>query len=83
MGLRSIAYVSLCLTMLCGCCADPVVERVVVTVQVPAPVPEACRLLRALPLPTGTTAQGVIEAQAAVIREYEAQVAACTVSEKK
>lgn len=41
------------------------------------PLPAACARLRALELPSGSTAQDVIEAQHVLILEYELQVAAC------
>ena len=68
----------LCLSMLWGCSSAPVVSppRIVEVVR-PAPVPVACRILRAVMLPQGSTAQDVMEAQARVIVEYEAQVSAC------
>jgi hypothetical protein len=49
----------------------------IVEVEVPADVPEACRRLCAVTLPAGSTALDVMEKQAACIRQYEEQVAAC------
>lgn len=48
-----------------------------VEVTVPVPQPAACKRLRAVILPAGSTAQDVIEAQQAVILEYERQVIEC------
>jgi hypothetical protein len=61
-----------------GCSSVPVVSppRIIEVVR-PAPVPVACRLLRAVMLPAGSTAQDVMEAQARVIVEYEEQIRAC------
>jgi hypothetical protein len=63
---------------LSGCSNAPAASppRIVEVVK-PAPVPAACRQLRPLVLPDGTTAQQVIEAQQAVILSYEQQVRAC------
>jgi hypothetical protein len=49
----------------------------IVEIPVPVPQPAACKRLRAVTLPAGSTAQDVIEAQHRVILEYEAQVREC------
>lgn len=64
--------------MLSGCSSAPVVSPPrIVEIPVPQPVPAACRQLRAVDLPQGTTAQQVIERQHATILAYEEQVKAC------
>ena len=64
--------------LLCSCSHVPLVSPSrIVEVPVPQPVPVACRQLRAVELPPGTTAQQVIERQHAVIVAYEEQVKAC------
>jgi len=42
------------------------------------PQPAACRRIRAVTLPDGSTAQDVIEAQHRALLEYEAQVRQCS-----
>ena len=67
-----------CLWMLSGCSSVPVVSPPnIVEVVKPAPVPAACKRLQAVILPPGTTAQGVMEAQARAILAYEEQVREC------
>ena len=64
--------------LLCSCSHAPLVSPPrLIKVPVPQPVPVACRQLRAVDLPAGTTAQQVIERQHAVIVAYEEQVKAC------
>ena len=64
--------------MLCACSSAPVVSPPrLVEIPVAQPVPAACRQLRTLELPQGTTAQQVIERQHSVILAYEEQVKAC------
>ena len=48
-------------------------------IPIPTPVeqPAACKRLRAVDLPAGSTAQDVIEAQHRVLLEYEQQVIHC------
>ncbi len=60
-------------------CAGPAVVQPPRIVEIPVPVPQpaACKRLRAVTLPAGSTAQDVIEAQHRVILEYEAQVREC------
>lgn len=60
-------------------CAGPAVVQPARIVEIPVPVeqPAACKRLRAVTLPDGSTAQDVIEAQHRVIREYERQVIEC------
>ena len=60
-------------------CAGPAVVQPPRIVEIPVPVlqPAACKRLRAVTLPAGSTAQDVIEAQQAVILQYEAQVREC------
>lgn len=69
----------LCLASISTGCSAPVVVPSTKLVEVPivVPQPAACARLRALDLPTGSTAQDVIEAQQAVILQYEAQVREC------
>ena len=75
----SIAYVSACLSLTLMGCAGPAVVQPPRTVEIPVPVPQpaACKRLRAVTLPAGSTAQDVIEAQQRVIVEYEEQVREC------
>ena len=78
MRLLTTACGCLCLATLWGCSSVPVVSPPkIIEIVRPAPVPVACRILRAVVLPQGSTAQDVMEAQARVIVEYEAQVSAC------
>jgi len=49
----------------------------IVEIPVPVPQPAACKRLRAVTLPAGSTAQDVIEEQHRVIVEYEEQVKQC------
>ena len=79
MRLASTAFVIPFLTIICASCAGPEVvpQTRIVEVPVHVPQPAACQRLRALPLPDGSTAQDVIEAQQAVILEYERQVIEC------
>ena len=60
-------------------CAAPAVVPQTRLVEVPVAVPQpaACKRLRAVTLPAGSTAQDVIEAQHRVIVEYEEQVMTC------
>jgi len=60
-------------------CSDRLVVPSTKIVEVPVHVPQpaACARLRAVTLPTGSTAQDVIEEQARVLREYEQQVIIC------
>lgn len=61
-----------------GCAGPAVVPQTrLVEVPVAVPQPAACKRLRAVTLPAGSTAQDVIEAQQRVILEYEAQVREC------
>ena len=75
----SIAYVSACLSLTLMGCAGPAVVQPPRIVEIPVPVPQpaACKRLRAVTLPAGSTAQDVIEAQQRVIVEYEEQVREC------
>ena len=75
----SIAYVSACLSLTLMGCAGPAVVQPPRIVEIPVPVPQpaACKRLRAVTLPAGSTAQDVIEAQQRVIVEYEEQVKQC------
>ena len=60
-------------------CAGPAVVQPPRIVEIPVPVPQpaACKRLRAVILPAGSTAQDVIEAQHRTILEYEEQVRTC------
>jgi len=60
-------------------CAGPVAVQPPRIVEIPVPVPQpaACKRLRAVTLPAGSTAQDVIEEQHRVIVEYEEQVKQC------
>lgn len=60
-------------------CAGPVAVQPPRIVEVPVHVPQpaACKRLRAVTLPAGSTAQDVIEEQHRVIVEYEQQVTQC------
>ena len=61
-----------------GCAGRAVVQPPrIVEIPVPVPQPAACKRLRAVTLPAGSTAQDVIEAQHRVIVEYEEQVMTC------
>lgn len=75
----SIVCASLYLNLSLTGCAGPVAVQPPRIVEVPVHVPQpaACKRLRALPLPAGSTAQDVIEAQQRVLLEYEAQVREC------
>ena len=78
MRLSSTAFASPFLLMLWCCSSAPVVSPPrLVEIPVAQPMPAACRQIRALELPQGTTAQQVIERQHAVIVAYEEQVKAC------
>ena len=61
-------------------CAGPAVVQPPRIVEIPVPVPQpaACKRLRAVILPAGSTAQDVIETQARVILEYESQIISCS-----
>ena len=76
----SIAYVSACLSLTLMGCAGPAVVQPPRIVEIPVPVeqPAACKRLRAVTLPAGSTAQDVIETQARVILEYESQIISCS-----
>ena len=76
----SIAYVSACLSLTLMGCAGPAVVQPPRIVEIPVPVPQpaACKRLRAVTLPAGSTAQDVIETQARVILEYESQIISCS-----
>ena len=69
----------LCLTSICaGCAGQPVVlPPKIIPIPTPVEQPAACKRLRAVDLPAGSTAQDVIEEQARVLREYEQQVIIC------
>lgn len=75
----TIAFVSLILTTAYGCSGVPVVpsQPQVIEVVKPAPVLAACRRLHAVELPSGSTAQDVIEAQHRALVAYEEQVREC------
>jgi hypothetical protein len=61
-----------------GCAGRAVVQPPrIVEIPVPVPQPSACKRLRAVTLPAGSTAQDVIEEQHRVIVEYEEQVKQC------
>lgn len=61
-----------------GCAGRAVVQPPrIVEIPVPVPQPAACKRLRAVTLPAGSTAQDVIEEQHRVIVEYEEQVKQC------
>lgn len=68
-----------CLSLFCASCAGRAVVQPPKIIQIPTPVeqPAACKRLRAVDLPAGSTAQDVIEEQARVLREYEQQVIIC------
>ncbi len=79
---NTIAFeLSLCLSItLTGCgvlAAKPKAPPSLVDIPRYVDLPAACRQLRPVALPDGSTAQTVIEAQAAAILEYEAQVKEC------
>ncbi len=77
---RTIAFALLpCLSLFCASCAGRAVVQPPKIIQIPTPVeqPAACKRLRAVDLPAGSTAQDVIEEQARVLREYEQQVIIC------
>ena len=79
MNRASIVCASLCLTIFCASCAGRAVVLPPKIIQIPTPVeqPAACKRLRAVDLPAGSTAQDVIEAQHRAILEYELQIREC------
>lgn len=79
MNRASIACAFPFLILTCASCAGRAVVPQTRIVEIPVPVeqPAACKRLRAVTLPAGSTAQDVIEAQHRVLIEYEAQVIAC------
>ena len=79
MNRASIACVSAYLNLTLMGCAGPAVVQPPRIVEIPVPVPQpaACKRLRAVTLPAGSTAQDVIEEQHRVIVEYEEQVKQC------
>lgn len=61
-----------------GCAGRAVVPQPrIVEIPVPVQQPAACKRLRAVTLPAGSTAQDVIETQHRVLLEYEQQVIEC------
>lgn len=76
----SIAFACLCPSLFLTACAAPAVvpQTRIVEVPVSVPQPAACKRLRAVTLPAGSTAQDVIETQARVILEYESQIISCS-----
>lgn len=78
----STAFACLCLSLLstsCGVLGErpvPTPPRIV-EVEKHVPQPAACRRIRELRLPAGTSAQTAMEEQNRVIREYEKQIEEC------
>jgi hypothetical protein len=70
----------LCLSLTLTGCAGRAVQSQIVEVPRYVDTPAACKRLRAVVLPPGSTAQDVIEAQHAALLEYERQIAECAVS---
>jgi hypothetical protein len=65
--------------LLSSCAGQPVAPpSKIIEVPVHVPQPAACKRLRAVTLPAGSTAQDVIETQARVILEYESQIISCS-----
>lgn len=79
MNRASIACACLYLNLSLMGCAGPAVVQPPRIVEIPVPVPQpaACKRLRAVTPPAGSTAQDVIEEQHRVIVEYEEQVKQC------
>lgn len=66
------------LSILSGCAAREVSSPPqIIEVTKYLPIPVACRRLRAVVLPEGSTGQDTIEEQNRVIREYELQIETC------
>lgn len=73
---KTIVFVGL----LAGCSAP--IKRIalppeIIKIPVVVPLPKECGELKVLPLPNGTTAEQVMNAQNDVIRAYEDQIKRC------
>ena len=78
----NILYGGLIAVILCSGCVGTVTKRIplapeFIEIPVVVPLPKECGELKVLPLPAGTTAEQVMNAQNDVIRAYEDQIKRC------